>query len=160
MFLNNTFYYNNTQAPAAENGYESGETGESGEDKLTNNAISSQEVEFGITILGLSISGKTELFRILEESKKLPKYFKASSKFGISLGIAGIGVTTIDGITNNNGWQNHHTADLLIQGSILTTAIFFPGIGWVLGGGYFIGDLIFQHYHDGQNLTEYYFDKP
>ncbi len=34
MFRNNTFYFNNTQAPAAENGYESNEAGESGEGEL------------------------------------------------------------------------------------------------------------------------------
>ena len=63
------------------------------------------------------------------------------------------------GVTNPNGWQNHHTADFLIQGGMLSLATFFPGVGWVVAGGYFVGDLVFQHYHDGQSITEYYFDK-
>jgi len=127
---------------------------------MANDRISSQEAAYGITALGLSISGKTELFRVLEGSKNLPKYFKGSSKFGMRLGFVGLGVTTIDGFTNPNGWQNHHTADLLIQGSMLTIATFLPGAGWVVAGGYFVSDLVFQYYHDGQSITEYYFDKP
>ena len=128
--------------------------------ELANDGISSQEVAYVLTALGLSVSRKTELFRVLEGSKNLPKYFEWSSKFGMRLGFVGLGVTTLDGFTNPNGWQNHHTADLLIQGGMLTTAAFLPGVGWILAGGYFVSDLIFQHYHDGQGITEYYFDKP
>lgn len=134
--------------------------GSDGGGDIVNSGISAQEAAYGITTLGLSISGKTELFRALEGSKNLPKYFKGVSKFSMSLGFAGLGVTTLDGFTNPNGWQNHHTADLLIQGGMLTIATFLPGVGWVVAGGYFVSDLIFQHYHDGQGITEYYFDKP
>ncbi|RLD89290.1 MAG: hypothetical protein DRJ02_01765 [Bacteroidetes bacterium] len=134
--------------------------GEAGGGTNSNNGITSQEAAYGITTLGLSISGKTELFRLLEGSKNLPKYFKGASKLGMRLGFVGLGVTTIDGFTNFNGWQNHHYADLMIQGSIMTIAAFVPGVGWAVAGGYFISDLVFQHYHDGQSISEYYFDKP
>ncbi len=164
LYNNNTQgysdYNNNTQSPNEDNDYDSGERGEAGGGELTDNGISTQETAYGITALGVSISGKTELFRVLEGSKNLPKYFKWSSKLGMRLGVVGLTVTALDGFTNPNGWQNHHSADMTIQGGILLTAAFFPGIGWVVGVGYFGGDLIFQHYHDGQGITEYYFDKP
>ena len=139
--------------------YSNGE-GEAGEGESADDGISSQEATYGITALGLSITGKTELFRVLEGSKNLPKYFKGSSKLGMRLGFVGLGVTTIDGFTNPNGWQKHHTADLVIQGGMLAIATFLPGVGWVVAVGYFAGDLVFQHYHNGQSMTEYYFDKP
>ncbi len=34
--------------------------------------------------------------------------------------ITSSGQTDFDGFTNSNWWQNHHTADLMIQGSVLT----------------------------------------
>jgi len=35
------------------------------------------------------------------------KYLNASSKLGMRMGVAGLGVTVVDGFTNSNGWQNH-----------------------------------------------------
>lgn len=31
--------------------------------------------------------------------------------------------------------------------------------GLVVGGAWFLGNISFQHYHNGQSITEYYLDK-
>jgi hypothetical protein len=76
---------------------------------------------------------------------------------GKSLAITGAVLTTLNGITN--GWQNHHTADLSVDAAIYIISAEVPIAGWIMGGGYFIGNLIFEHYHNGQSITEYYLDK-
>lgn len=53
-----------------------------GELIMGNEGISSQEAAYGSTSIALSISGKAELFRLLEGSKTMPKYFKAAGRLG------------------------------------------------------------------------------
>lgn len=79
------------------------------------------------------------------------------SRTGTGLTILSAGVTVIDGLTNENGWQNHHTADLLVTGGFYTTAAFFPVVGWVAGGLYFAADLTTQYY-TGKSITQNLFD--
>jgi len=49
---------------------------------LTDNGISTQETAYGITALGVSITGKTELFRVLERSKTPCPYGQAGVRSG------------------------------------------------------------------------------
>jgi hypothetical protein len=68
------------------------------------------------------------------------------------------GVTVIDGLTNDKGWQNHHTADLIVTGAIYTAAAAFPVVGWIAGGLYFAADVTTQYY-TGKSITENLFDQ-
>lgn len=80
------------------------------------------------------------------------------SKVGNGLTFLSVGVTVVDGLTNDNGWQNHHTADLLVTGAIYSTAAAFPIIGWAAGGLYFAADLTTQYY-TGKSITQNLFDE-
>jgi len=64
------------------------------------------------------------------------------------------GLTTYDGVTN--GWENHHTADLIISGGLYLLAGTGP-VGWVIGGTYLVADITYQYYY-GKSITEEIFD--
>ena len=66
------------------------------------------------------------------------------------------GITIADGY--NNGWENHHTADLIVNGSLTGLSIVCPVAGFALGGLYFVGDIASQYY-TGKSLTQNLFDK-
>jgi RHS repeat-associated protein len=75
------------------------------------------------------------------------------SRAGTVLTFLSVGVTVVDGLTNDKGWQNHHTADLMLTGAIYGTAAAFPVVGWVAGGLYFAADLTTQCY-TGKSITQ------
>ncbi len=94
-----------------------------------------------------------------------------ASKLGTVLGVVGVGVSIVDGITNKDGWQNHHTADVAIglglTGATLlagtaTVAAFIPGVNIavaVIGLTYFAVDLAVQiGSEDHQSITQKLFD--
>jgi hypothetical protein len=85
---------------------------------------------------------------------------KESKVGGVALGALRIVITAGDGLTNSKGWQNHHTADLIISGGEILLGIFeyTSPIGWAFGAGMFIGNLITEHY-TGKTITENLFDK-
>ncbi len=89
------------------------------------------------------------------------KYFRNVSRnlgrIGTGLAVLGAGATVLDGLTNQNGWQNHHTADLAIQGAIYGTALAFPVVGWIAGAVYFAADLTTQYY-TGKSITQNLFN--
>jgi hypothetical protein len=67
----------------------------------------------------------------------------------------GAGLTIYDGL--NNGWQPHHTADLVVDTTIYTIAAAVPVAGRFVGGAFFIGNMI-SEYYTGKSLTENAFD--
>jgi len=52
--------------------------------------------------------------------------------------------------------ENHHTADLIITGTLYFLAALNP-LGWVVGGIYTITDLAVQA-HTGRSITQNMFD--
>jgi len=64
------------------------------------------------------------------------------------------GATVVDGWTN--GWQNHHTADLVVTGALYAITAATP-VGWVVGGAYFILDMTIMA-NTGKSITEHLFD--
>ena len=121
-----------------------------------NDGITMQEAGVGLTSFGISFTAKSNIYTALEGGKNAPKYFKTASKFGTRLSYLGLGMTAYDGLSN--GWGNSHSADMLIQSSLITVSAINPVVGGVAAGIYFIGDLGFQYFHDGQSITQYYLD--
>ncbi len=64
-------------------------------------------------------------------------------------------MTVYDGMSN--GWQSHHTADLLITGGFYALSASVPVAGWIVGGAYFVADVGTQYY-TGKSITENLFD--
>lgn len=78
------------------------------------------------------------------------------SKLGSRTALLNAGLTLFDGI--NNGWENHHTADLVIAGSIATLTVAFPPAGLIVGGIYYASDFG-TYVFTGKSITEHAFDK-
>jgi len=76
---------------------------------------------------------------------------------GASKGFAlfGAGLTVADGL--ENGWKPHHTADLVVDATIYTFSAAVPVAGWILGGVWFVGDMITEQI-TGKSITENVFD--
>ncbi len=76
-----------------------------------------------------------------------------------TLGGINILFTAVDGITNAKGWQNHHTADILVSaGEIALGWVEATSpIGWALGVGMFVGNIVSEHY-TGKSITENLFE--
>jgi len=70
--------------------------------------------------------------------------------------LLGAGMTIADGAVN--GFQAHHAADLAIQATIYGIGASIPVAGWIIAGGYFLGDMYFQSTHNGMSITQYYLD--
>ncbi|MGY6562375.1 MAG: hypothetical protein ACXITV_09730, partial [Luteibaculaceae bacterium] len=83
---------------------------------------------------------------------------KSLSRVGGGVTFLAAGATVYDGLTGNIGWQNHHTADLLVTGLIYGTAAAFPVVGWIVGGLYFATDLTTKYY-TGKSITQNLFDQ-
>lgn len=77
------------------------------------------------------------------------------SRVSTGLVFAGAVYTAFDGITN--GWQNHHTADLVLTGGFYALSASVPVAGWIVGGSYFLADITTQYY-TGRSITQYIFD--
>ena len=99
---------------------------------------------------------KTHTAKQLTELNKvrMEKIAKVANKAGKSLTYVSAGATVVDGWTN--GWQNHHTADLVITGALYAVAAATP-VGWVVGGVYFIADMAVIS-STGKSITENLFD--
>jgi hypothetical protein len=84
-------------------------------------------------------------------------YAKVVSRASTTLAVVGALGTLYDGLSSPQGWQNHHTADLLISGVIYGLAAAVPVAGWIVGGAYFIGDVT-SYAISGKSLTQNIFD--
>ena len=74
----------------------------------------------------------------------------------VGRGLTGVAVIATIADGSINGWQNHHTADLVITGGLYLLAASNPA-GWIIGGVYFIADVAVQS-HTGKSITENLFD--
>jgi RHS repeat-associated protein len=80
-------------------------------------------------------------------------YAKTMGRVSTGLTVVGGVVTVADGLFGEDGWQNHHTADLAVSAIIYGTAAAVPLAGWIVGGLYFVGDMASQYY-TGKSITE------
>jgi hypothetical protein len=80
-----------------------------------------------------------------------------SKGLSVGLGIVSAGFTVANAA--QNGWQNHHTADLLVTAAETGLALFEATnpIGWGLALGMFIGNMVSEHY-TGKSITQNLFD--
>uniref|UniRef100_A0A0N4ZEC1 AcidPPc domain-containing protein n=1 Tax=Parastrongyloides trichosuri TaxID=131310 RepID=A0A0N4ZEC1_PARTI len=78
---------------------------------------------------------------------------KGAKYGGQVLGGLSIIVTVADGL--DNGWKNHHTADMAI--GIATTFMMSGPWGWALGAAYYITDAAIQA-RTGRSITEHLLD--
>ncbi len=75
---------------------------------------------------------------------------------GRATGVAGLGFTFIDGI--KYGWQNHHTADIIVGGTFLVAGAVISCPYVLLAGGVYLITDIGSQFNTGSSLTEYLFD--
>lgn len=121
----------------------------------TANIMSAKQVlKYGQNVDGEIRSAET-LTRANRISSKAAA--RSLSKVGVGLAALSAGLTIYDGLTSEKGWQNHHTGDLAISGAIFGAALFFPVVGWAVGGLYFVADITSQA-ATGKSLTENIFD--
>ena len=99
------------------------------------------------------ISGRTGVPANLLVSNTLSK---SLTRAGVGLSAVSALITVADGY--NNGWKNHHTADLIVNGTLTTLSIVCPVAGLVAGGLYFVGDITSQ-YFTKKSLTQNLFDE-
>jgi hypothetical protein len=66
---------------------------------------------------------------------------------------------TLSADPNKNGWQNSNTADVALGVGQIALAMFeaTSPIGWAVGAGLFVGNLISEHYTN-KSITENLFD--
>ena len=83
---------------------------------------------------------------------------KIATAVGYGLAGASALITIADGLTNEKGWQGHHTADLILNGTLTGLTTVCPVAGAVVGGLYFVGDLTCQYYYK-ISITEKLFDE-
>ncbi len=105
---------------------------------------------------GISIASVNNISNMRVLGQAGARYMNVVSK--VSKGSAALGFISTAADGWSNGWQNHHTADLAIQGTIYAISASVPVAGWVVGGAYFLGDLYFQYTHNGMSITQYYLD--
>lgn len=105
------------------------------------------------------INGKVRSASTITRANRISSLSTARglSRIGGGLTFLAAGATVYDGLIGEAGWQNHHTADLLVTGAIYGTAAAFPVVGWIVGGLYFAADLTTQYY-TGKSITENLFD--
>ncbi len=147
----NTYGLFNPNASADEGGHGNGNNGfEIGERITEASGIAfqtTQQAMIGAQRLANQLSGT---------GYKILKGGEAAKFAGKSLAIAGAGLTVLDGMTN--GWQSHHIADIGIDGIIYGISELSGPVGWVIGGGWFLANLIYENSHDGKSITEDLFD--
>jgi len=78
------------------------------------------------------------------------------TRAGFGLSLLSANITIADGY--NNGWENHHSADLIFNSALNGLSIVCPLAGLVVGGLYFVGDVTSQYY-TGKSLTQNLFDQ-
>jgi len=81
---------------------------------------------------------------------------KTLTRTGVGLSAVSALITVADGM--KNGWENHHTADLIVNGTLTGLSVVCPVAGLVAGGLYFVGDIASQYYYH-KSLTEKLFDE-
>ncbi|WPV69677.1 hypothetical protein [Chitinophaga sp. LS1] len=74
---------------------------------------------------------------------------KVIGKASKILGVAGLGLTGLDAMTNGKGWQTKHTIEATV--GILT---FVPFIGEVVGPVCFFGNLATMAVNDGKGISD------
>jgi len=81
-----------------------------------------------------------------------------SKAITVGLGFVSAGFTIADAA--QNGWQNHHTADIIVTAVETGLGLFEVSnpIGWGLAVGMFVGNLISEHY-TGKSITQNLFDQ-
>ncbi|OQP64205.1 hypothetical protein [Niastella populi] len=104
-----------------------------------------------------NLNNVDDFARLTKSAVGLSKVSNAASKLATGAGVAGIGITVIDGLTSEKGWQNHHTADVLI-GTAQTLLLGSGPVGWGIGLTYFVADFIVTS-STGKSITENLFDK-
>ena len=82
---------------------------------------------------------------------------KSLTRAGVGLSIVSAAITFNDAYEKGE-WKNHHTADLIVNGTLTTLSVFCPLAGFALGGIYFVGDITSQYYYH-KSLTEKLFDE-
>ncbi len=122
----------------------------------------------GITLFsessGLAYEGTAEGVKALQYVAYGREAVEIGSKT-ISRSIAGVNLaaTIMEGVDNENGWQNHNTADVIISGAE-TVATFLEvsnPVGWAILGVealWFVGNEIYKNENDGHSITEDLFD--
>lgn len=65
------------------------------------------------------------------------------------------GLTIADGV--QNGFKPHHVADLVVDATIYSISASVPVAGWIVGGLWFVGNLISEE-TTGKSITENAFD--
>ena len=86
----------------------------------------------------------------------MAKVAKISSRTATGVGVISLIITTADGATSQGGWQNHHTADLIIGGA-QTLFLGAGPVGWGVGLVWLAADLITIGVTD-KSITENLFD--
>ena len=81
---------------------------------------------------------------------------KFANRLGMYTGIAGVGLTAVDGYTN--GWQKHHTADISITSGFIVAGAIFSGPYVVIAGCVYLVTDIGLQISTGKSLTENLFD--
>lgn len=74
---------------------------------------------------------------------------KLTSSASKVLGASSLGLTVIDAANDPRGWQAKHSIDAAI--GIIS---FAPGVGQVIGVGWFVGNLVCMGVNDGKGLSE------
>ncbi len=112
-----------------------------------------------IGAFGFGLGAKTGLIDFASRGSELAKgtanYLRFSKGLGHTANVVGVLGTVADGLMGAQGWQNHHTADLVI--GITTTLMLSGPWGWAIGGTYFLTDLMVEHY-TGRSITQNLFD--
>jgi RHS repeat-associated protein len=130
--------------------------------KANSNTSEETEMETITDVLGASSFANESKNVLIEYATKASnvgddaiKYLMISEGLSKTLNAASILVTVTDGLTGKQGWQNHHTADLLIgAGSVFLMS---GPWGWTIGGVYFLTDIGVKGY-TGRSITENLFD--
>ncbi|WP_039135624.1 RHS repeat-associated core domain-containing protein, partial [Flavihumibacter sp. ZG627] len=76
---------------------------------------------------------------------------KITSSASKVLGAASLGLTVIDAANDPHGWQTKHSIDI---DAAIGIASFAPGVGQVIGIGWFVGNLACMAVNDGKGLSE------
>ncbi|MGN6292960.1 MAG: DUF6443 domain-containing protein [Chitinophagaceae bacterium] len=108
----------------------------------------------GTVAMGVELIKKTSTAPVADDILKVGK---VASKTSTGLGVAGMGVTVIDGLTSKEGWKNHHTADLAV-GAAQTFLLGSGPIGWGISLLWTVADMATQA-ATGKSITENLFDK-
>lgn len=112
-----------------------------------------QGFKMAVKAMNENLDNVDDFSRAVKSGLGVSKVAEVAGKASTGLGIASLGITIIDGLTSEKGWQNHHYADLVIGGALLAAG----PVGWGIGIAYFVADLIVTS-TTGKSITENLFD--